>query len=134
MLMIRHFWKFWKTFFQQVQIYKHVNSYQTISFISDSFSNSMTLEPTITTTEQSFTYNVYIRLINTITKQNGNKVYRRWASKMLYITNFQEKNISQTSFENFGKMHASKMSYVNLNIFVNSSEIETLTFLDYPRT
>ena len=47
---------------------------------------------------------------------------------------FQEKNISQTGFENFGKVHASKMSYVNLNIFVNSSEIKTLTFLDFPRT
>ena len=45
----------------------------------------------------------------------------------------QEKNISQTGFENFGKMQDSKM-YVNLNIFVNSSEIKTLTFLDYPRT
>ena len=47
---------------------------------------------------------------------------------------FFKKKIFQTSFENFDKMHASKMSYVNLNIFVNSSEIKTLTFLDYPRT
>ena len=47
---------------------------------------------------------------------------------------FKKKNISQTVFENFDKMHASKMLYVNLNIFVNSSEIKTLTFLDYIRT
>lgn len=48
---------------------------------------------------------------------------------------FNNKKFSQTGFENLVEISsASKMSYVNFNIFVDGMEIETWKFLDNTKT